>query len=404
MSMSKRTTFTTISPLPAGISRAVVVDFLHNHEEMIDLNPLVIERHPITPPAHAPDEERRCVWWSMTDKISYLPGGFASGDITYTAAFNDLPRGIQTHVYAPMGTDIRERWTLGGTLPGEQPEPVELGLGAPREGLYLREDVELRCNFMMSSFVKRTLKKAHGTLVDQLLQKARLATSQADVGADNASNNQRPPASSSSRPFGGDGSSTHSGSASANGSGNDERSYAAAAPSQNGIPPPSRPGDAHASANAPTSPMPHQHQHQGQYSGASLSQHGQRGSSPSYSQHARAPSSASNHAAPDSMRPTATPPPGGSYMYNHHDSTPPSSAGYPVPEPLRVRGRHVSGGSGSGGSSRLGSNGNSTSNGAPQIPPMTELGQGQGQPTQGGQSSFGRDGWGDGRGAPVELE
>ncbi|KAI0204792.1 hypothetical protein F4808DRAFT_311010 [Astrocystis sublimbata] len=170
--MSKKTTFTTISPLPAGIPREVVIEFLHNHQEMIDLNPLIVERHPIPPPDHASAEEARCVWWSMTDKISYLPGGLASGEVEYTAAFNDLPNGIQTHVYAPLGLDIRERWSLGGTLPGEPLEPVEIGLGAPRQGLYLREDVELRCNFVMASFVKKTLKKAHGTLVERLCFKA----------------------------------------------------------------------------------------------------------------------------------------------------------------------------------------------------------------------------------------
>ncbi|KAJ8125717.1 hypothetical protein O1611_g7921 [Lasiodiplodia mahajangana] len=174
--MSKRTTFTTISPLPAGITREVVIEFLHNHQEMIDLNPLIIERHPIPPPPHAPDEETRCVWWSLTDKISYLPGGLVSGEIAYTAAFNDLPNGVQTHCYAPLSTDIRERWSLGGTLPGEPLEPVEIGLGAPRQGLYLREDVELRCNFMMASFVKKTLKNAHGTLVERLCQKAAMAS------------------------------------------------------------------------------------------------------------------------------------------------------------------------------------------------------------------------------------
>ncbi|KAI0387733.1 hypothetical protein F5Y04DRAFT_240858 [Hypomontagnella monticulosa] len=199
MAMSKRTTFTTISPLPPGITREVVVDFLHNHVEMIDLNPLVIERHPISPPSHAPEEEQRCVWWSMTDKISYLPGGVVSGDVTYTAAFNDLPNGIQTHVYAPMGTDIRERWSLNGSLPGEPREPVELGIGAPAQGLYLREDVELRCNFVMSSFVKKTLKKAHGTLVERLLQKSRVASRQA-AGAYNLPPSLTPPVDPAAAP------------------------------------------------------------------------------------------------------------------------------------------------------------------------------------------------------------
>lgn len=40
------------------------------------------------------------------------------------------------------------------------------------------KDVELRCNFVMSSFVKKTLKKAHGTLVERLLEKAALAPGQ----------------------------------------------------------------------------------------------------------------------------------------------------------------------------------------------------------------------------------
>jgi hypothetical protein len=150
----------------------VVLDFLHNHQEMIDLNPLVIERHPIAVPGHAPPEETRCVWWSMTDKISYMPG--VKSDLTYLAAFQDLHDGIRTHCYAPMGTHIRERWSLGGTLPGEPPAPMELGLGVPSQGLYLREDVEVRCNFLMAGFVKKTILKAHGVLVEKLASKARL--------------------------------------------------------------------------------------------------------------------------------------------------------------------------------------------------------------------------------------
>ena len=100
--MFKRTKFTTITPLPAGISREVVVEFLHDHEEMIDLNPLVKERHPIQPPSHAEQDELNCVWYSLTDKISYI-GDLYTGDVTYTCAFNDLPNGLQTHCYAPAG-------------------------------------------------------------------------------------------------------------------------------------------------------------------------------------------------------------------------------------------------------------------------------------------------------------
>ncbi|KUI68881.1 hypothetical protein VM1G_04372 [Cytospora mali] len=176
--MSKRTVFTTISPLPGGISRKVVIDFLQNHTEMIDLNPLVKERHPIKPPPEAPDDEISCIWYSMTDRITYLPGGLASGDVSYTCAFHDLPNGIQTHCRAPLNVDIRDKWTLNGTLPGEPLEPVELGIGAPATGLYIREDVDLRCNILMTSFVKKNLTRAHATLVERLVEKAKLVAAE----------------------------------------------------------------------------------------------------------------------------------------------------------------------------------------------------------------------------------
>jgi len=73
-----------------------------------------------------------------------------------------------------MGLNIKGKWTLGGSLPGEPVAPVELGVGAPLHGLWLREDVDMKCNIMMTSFVKKTLKKAHSHLVDRLLVKAQI--------------------------------------------------------------------------------------------------------------------------------------------------------------------------------------------------------------------------------------
>lgn len=99
--MSKNTVITTVTPLPAGVTRQIVLDFLHDHEEMIDSNPLVKERHPIPTPSHAAADERHCQWFSVTDKISYFPG--LAGDVTYTCAFRHLATGLQTHCYAPAG-------------------------------------------------------------------------------------------------------------------------------------------------------------------------------------------------------------------------------------------------------------------------------------------------------------
>ena len=176
--MSRRTVFTTLTPLPSRISRQTILEALHSHTDMIDLNPLVEERHQIKPPPEAIAEEYYCVWYSITDRVSYLPGRLVTGKVTYSACFHDLTDGVQIHSYAPMGVNIKGTWTIGGSLPGEPVAPQELGLGAPPSGLYLREDVDMKCNVMMKSFVKKTLKKGHSTLVDRILDKAQ--TEEAD--------------------------------------------------------------------------------------------------------------------------------------------------------------------------------------------------------------------------------
>ncbi|WEW61153.1 hypothetical protein PRK78_006643 [Emydomyces testavorans] len=179
--MSKRSVFTTVTPLPPYITRETVIETLHQHSEMIELNPLVIKHERCKPPPIAPADEYHCVWYELTDKIHYLPGGLISGNVSYKACFYDLPRGLQTHVYAPTGLDIKEKWSVGGNMPGEPREPVELGLtNAPKEGLYLREDVDMRCNILATSFVKKTLKKAHSVLIDRLVFKADILKQRAD--------------------------------------------------------------------------------------------------------------------------------------------------------------------------------------------------------------------------------
>ena len=171
--MPKRILFTNITPLPPEVTREVAIAMVHNHDEMIELNPLVIEHHPIKTPRDAPaDEFLDCVWQELTDRIHYLPGGMVKGKVTYKACFHDLPTGLQTHIYAPTGLDIREKWSIGGSLPGETPEPRELGKDFPATGLYLREDCDMRCNRFLASFVRKNLDSAHKTLIDRILKKA----------------------------------------------------------------------------------------------------------------------------------------------------------------------------------------------------------------------------------------
>lgn len=172
--MSKRSVFTSITPLPAGLSRESVFESLHDHLGIIDLQPQVIERHPCRPPPFASAEEAvSCQWYNITDKVSYLPG--VKGSVSYHVAFHNLPNGMQSHVFAPLGVEFKDKWTLGGSLPGEPLQPQELGLGIPKTGLYIREDVDLRCNYFLTSFVKGNLKKAHEKMVERMIERAHLS-------------------------------------------------------------------------------------------------------------------------------------------------------------------------------------------------------------------------------------
>jgi hypothetical protein len=169
-----RTVFTTITLLPPLVTRETVLATLHDHLEMIELDPSHEEHHMTKPPPEATPEEYHCQWYLITDKVSYLPRRMVTGKVKFTACFHDLATGVQIHVYKPMGLDIKEKWTLCGNLPHEPVQPPEIGIGAPISGLYLREDVEIRCNFLMTRFVKNTFKDRCATLVDRLLVKSQL--------------------------------------------------------------------------------------------------------------------------------------------------------------------------------------------------------------------------------------
>ncbi|KAF1992016.1 hypothetical protein K402DRAFT_309177, partial [Aulographum hederae CBS 113979] len=174
--MSKRTVYTKCTPLPPGVSREIAMEGLRDHILMIELNPLVIDRHTCRPPGFATPEEYHAVWYSITDRISYFPG--IKGKVQYYACFHDLANGLQTHCFAAMGVDIKGKWTIGGSLPGEPREAVELGIGMPKEGLYLREDVDVKANYFVNGIVKKNLLTAHSTLVERLIEKSHLREGQ----------------------------------------------------------------------------------------------------------------------------------------------------------------------------------------------------------------------------------
>jgi hypothetical protein len=177
--MRKKTTYTNITPIPSFIPRQLAIDILHSHGEVIELSPLVTGYEAIKAPRDAPSDEFYATWYEISQRIQFLPGigKLGSGAIKFKGCFHDMPWGLQTHVYAPASVDLRNKWQICGNQPGEPAETRELGLGAPPEGLYLREDIEIKCNVTMVGFVKKENKAASKILVERLIRKAELLDS-----------------------------------------------------------------------------------------------------------------------------------------------------------------------------------------------------------------------------------
>ncbi|KAI1658306.1 hypothetical protein F4813DRAFT_45609 [Daldinia decipiens] len=180
MVLKKKEVYTVITPIPSFIPRQLAIDILHSHGEVITLNPLVLEYKQIKAPRDAVSDEFFSTWYEIHERIQYVPGigRFGSGKITFNGCFHDLPWGLQTHIYAPMGVDLRNKYRIGGNQPGvEPPEHQEIGLaalGAPTNGLYLREDIEIRCNITMVGIVKAQMKTASKEMIQRIIKKAEL--------------------------------------------------------------------------------------------------------------------------------------------------------------------------------------------------------------------------------------
>ncbi|KAH6609089.1 hypothetical protein Trco_002435 [Trichoderma cornu-damae] len=178
--LRKKEAFTLVTPIPGFIPRQLAIDILHAHSEVITLNPLVLNHKPISAPRNAAADEFYSTWYEIEERIQVLPGigKMGSGKIRFNGCFHDMPWGLQTHIYAPMNIDLRNTYRICGNQPGvEPPEHREIGLealGAPTDGLYLREDIEIKANIAMVSFVKAQLKAANKEMVQRIIKKAEL--------------------------------------------------------------------------------------------------------------------------------------------------------------------------------------------------------------------------------------
>ena len=173
VAMGKQVVYTQITPLPSNVPRQLALDLLHSHKEVIEMNPLVIGVKPVEAPRTAAAEEYFSNWYEITEIITW---GFGlKKKISFKGCFHDQPWGMQSHVFAPMGTEMRNSYRIAGNQPGEPREPKELGVDTPLDGLYLREDININCSVPLTAgFVKKEMKEASKVMIDRMRRKAEL--------------------------------------------------------------------------------------------------------------------------------------------------------------------------------------------------------------------------------------
>ncbi|KAL3455351.1 hypothetical protein BJX64DRAFT_72658 [Aspergillus heterothallicus] len=171
--LRKKESYVVTTPIPASVPRALALDILHSHGEIITLNPLVLSHKAIKAPQSAPADEYYSTWYEITERVQYVPGlgRMGSGKISFKGCFQDEPWGITTHTYAPMSIDLKNKYSIVGNEPGETPD---FETNAPGQGLFLRQDVTIECNVTLMSFVKGQMKASTKILVDRFLKKAEL--------------------------------------------------------------------------------------------------------------------------------------------------------------------------------------------------------------------------------------
>ena len=166
--------------LPQSVRREDVLRLLHDHSVMITLNPIVINHDkvpgPISPPPSPKHEEAALIHddddiststtsvkYTITDRISYLPGHLWDSTITYSAWFVDTPDGVRSFVQAPAGVEIRGSWRVRPVQAVDERDKVDFGI-------YLIEEAIVSCNALLRPFIQSTMQKSHATLHQKLLE------------------------------------------------------------------------------------------------------------------------------------------------------------------------------------------------------------------------------------------
>lgn len=176
--MPSTSTFTQSRNLPSPNVAASTLSLLREHATFARLQPLITSIKPLlTPPRESPDYQRSNTaykWYRQYERISVVPGIWYR-TITFDSYFLDIPdsqgkgEGIEAGVYAPLGV----RLTAIIRVQKGDKRVMRAEKDGDAQNWKVVETSEIKCSSMLMWFVKRTHRKAHKDMMDNLVHEAK---------------------------------------------------------------------------------------------------------------------------------------------------------------------------------------------------------------------------------------
>lgn len=156
-----------IDPVPSDIEPKSVTTFLHDHDAIIGLSP-VVTQHSIQ------DRNPESGWikYEVSETVPMLPFGLWKRSHTFHCSFKDKQDGVTTFVEAAMGINSEANYTVRVS---ENP--------SQGNGWVLDESIETTCNFLVKWIVESNMlsvrKKMHERLFEELRRRQKESTTNA---------------------------------------------------------------------------------------------------------------------------------------------------------------------------------------------------------------------------------
>lgn len=152
--------------VPSTVTSESVIAYLHNHQAIIGLSPLVTSsKRAATQRSGIQDE------YNVHEEISVLPMGLYRKTISFKAIFEDRDTGVWSKVFAPLGFVSEALYTVE-RITAELAADVVDDIGARIESEWvLKETITSSCNIIFKAFVDASLVPTRRTMAQKLMAK-----------------------------------------------------------------------------------------------------------------------------------------------------------------------------------------------------------------------------------------